>query len=298
MQRVTPGQNSAVLLVAHGTVESVSDLPAFLSRIRHGRAPSQELVEEVTRRYSLIGRSPLLDVTRAQGEALARALDLPVLVGMRLSDPSVESALLEAGRAFVERLCLLPLAPFSVHVYQQAAERSARELRERGEQVPELVPVEAWGEHDTFVGAHAELIRKHAPTDASLILTAHSLPSRAIAGGDPYDTLARRCADAIGRKLDRSYHLAYQSQGADGGDWLGPDLRTTLEQLARQGQRRIALAPFGFLTEHVETLYDLDVEARAWAAELGIELTRVPAIGTHPGLIQALAEVARRALGR
>jgi ferrochelatase len=298
MQRETSGQNAAVLLVAHGTVESLSDLSAFLTRIRHGRAPSPELVEEVTRRYSLIGRSPLLDVTRAQGEALARELGLPVLIGMRLWEPSVESALLEAGRAGIERLCLLPLAPFSVHVYQQAAERSARELRERGNQVPELVAVEPWGEDAAFVEAHAALVEAHAPADASLILTAHSLPSRAIASGDPYDALARRCAEAIGKKLGRSYRLAYQSQGADGGDWLGPDLRSTLEALAREGQRKLALAPFGFLTEHVETLYDLDVEARAWANELGIELTRVPAMGVHPGLIQTLAEVARRALGR
>ncbi len=298
MQRASPAQNSAVLLVAHGTVERLSDLPAFLTRIRHGRAPSQELVDEVTRRYSLIGRSPLLDVTRAQAEGLARALDLPVLVGMRLWDPSVEAALLEAGRAGVERLCLLPLAPFSVHVYQKAAEQSAHALRERGERVPELVAVEAWGEDQPFVDAHAELIREHAPVEASLILTAHSLPSRAIAGGDPYDALARGSAEAIARRLGRPYHLAYQSQGADGGDWLGPDLRTTFERLAQRGERQIALAPFGFLTEHVETLYDLDVEARSWAAELGLELTRVPAIGTHPGLIQTLAEVARRALGR
>ncbi len=297
MPSATSGRN-AVLLVAHGTIEDLSDLGAFLTRIRHGRAPSPELVEEVTRRYSLIGRSPLLDVTRAQGEALAQALGLPVLVGMRLWDPSVEAALLEAGRAGIERLCVLPLAPFSVHVYQQAAERSARELRERGERVPELVAVEPWGEHAAFVAAHADQISAHAPADASLVLTAHSLPSRAIASGDPYDTLARRSADAIGQKLGRAYRVAYQSQGADGGDWLGPDLKSALEALRREGVSRVALAPFGFLTEHVETLYDLDVEARAWASALGLELTRVPAIGTHPGLIQALAEVTTRALGR
>jgi ferrochelatase len=296
MQRT--GTSSAVLLVAHGTVEKLADLPAFLTRIRHGRPPSPELVAEVTRRYELIGGSPLLEVTRAQAAALASLLELPVLVGMRLWEPSVESALLEAARAGVERLCLLPLAPFSVHVYQEAAERSARELRERGESAPELVPVEPWGEGEAFVAAHAELIAAHAPPSASLVLTAHSLPARAIAAGDPYDQLARRSAEAIGRELGRPYRLAYQSQGADGGEWLGPDLKTTLEELAGAGQRHVALAPFGFLTEHVETLYDLDVEARALAAELGVELTRVPAIGTHPGLIQTLAEAARRALGR
>lgn len=298
MQRATPKERDAILLVAHGTVDDLSDLPAFLTRIRHGRPPSAELVQEVTRRYKAIGRSPLLDVTRAQGEALAGELGLRVLIGMRLWAPSVEDAVLEAAREGIGRLLVLPLAPFSVHVYQQAAERSVKELASRGEQVPELVGVPPWGEEEAFVAAHAALIAAHAPPDATLVLTAHSLPQRAIASGDPYDDLVRRTAHAIGQELGRSYQLAYQSQGADGGDWLGPDLKSALEALAADGHRKVAIAPFGFLTEHVETLYDLDVEACAWAKELGLELFRVPAIGAHPGLIQALAKVARRALGR
>lgn len=161
---------------------------------------------------------------------------------------------------------------------------------------PELVSVPAWGEHPDFVAAHVELIERHAPETAMLVLTAHSLPARAISAGDPYANLVGRAAKSIGTRCGRSYRLAYQSQGADGGAWLGPDLHTTLDQLAGEGIREVALAPFGFLTEHVETLYDLDVEAAAWARELGIALHRVPAIGAHPGLIRALADVARAAL--
>ncbi len=286
----------ALLFVAHGTVENVDDLPAFLARIRHGRPASPELVREVRRRYELIGRSPLLDVSREQAERVGARLGLRVFVGMRLWEPSVESAIREAVAAGIERLCLVPLAPFSVHVYLQAAQASAKALAAGGTRVPELVSVPAWGEHPKFIEAHVELIQRVAPPEAALVLTAHSLPSRAIAGGDPYAELAGRTASAIGSRIGRNYRLAYQSQGADGGEWLGPDLRTTLEELAASGVRQIALAPFGFLSEHVETLYDLDIEAAAWARELGLELTRVGAIGAHPGLVDALAEIARATL--
>src|SRR5688572_20032799 len=121
-----------VLLVAHGTVDKLDDLPAFLTRIRHGRVPSAELVAEVRRRYTLIGQSPLLAQTREQALKLAELLQLPVFVGMRLWEPSVERALQEAAAAGCQRLCVLPLAPFSVHVYAQAAEASARALHEQG----------------------------------------------------------------------------------------------------------------------------------------------------------------------
>ncbi|HEV8245234.1 MAG TPA: ferrochelatase [Polyangiaceae bacterium] len=286
----------AVLLVAHGTVENLDDLPAFLARIRHGRPAPAELAREVRRRYELIGRSPLLDVTRQQARLLGERLGLPTYVGMRLWAPSVEEALGEALTAGAKRVCILPLAPFSVHVYFQAAQQSATQVIAAGGRAPELVAVAPWGENAAFVNAHARLVARHAPLAATLVLTAHSLPLGAIRGGDPYAELATNSARAIAARAGRTHVLAYQSQGAGDGEWLGPDLRTTFENLARQGVREVALSPFGFLTEHVETLYDLDVEAQGWARELGLRLTRIPAIGTDPGLIEALAEVVQRAL--
>jgi ferrochelatase len=282
--------------VAHGTVENLDDLPAFLARIRHGRPASAELVQEVRRRYTLIGRSPLLEQTREQAARLAEHTGLPVFLGMRLWDPSVESALEQATAAGCERLCVLPLAPFSVHVYTRAAEASARAVEQRGGVAPALVAAAPWGQHRAFIAAHAVKLQQHAPPDAALLLTAHSLPTRAVAAGDPYADLVSATARAIAQRAGRDYRLAYQSQGADGGDWLGPDLRAELEALAAQGVRKVALAPFGFLTEHVETLYDLDVEAAAWARELGLELARVPALGADPGLIEALGDTVREAL--
>lgn len=282
--------------MAHGTVTDLDDLPEFLSRIRRGRPASEKLVAELRRRYAAIGGSPLLDITRAQAKALEARLGLPVLVGMRLWRPTLEAAISEAQRRRIERLCVLPLAPFSVQVYAEAADRARAQL---GGDTPELLHVDPWNCAPELIVAHARSIAGTlgVASDTALVLTAHSLPERAIAGGDPYAALVRASADAIGAALGRAYRLAYQSQGADGGAWLGPDLDTTLTELAREGAREVVVAPFGFLADHVETLYDLDVEAQRRARSLGLEMRRVPALNSDAGLIAALDAVARRTLG-
>ncbi|HMJ10973.1 MAG TPA: ferrochelatase [Polyangiaceae bacterium] len=288
-----------VLLVAHGTVTNLDDLPGFLARIRHGRPASPELLADLRRRYEAVGGSPLLEITRAQASALASRLDLPVLVGMRLWEPSVEDALRGAAHLGIKRLVVLPLAPFSVAVYWQAAQSSLESVRsELGASAPELVPVPAWGEDPAFVAAHAAAIRTISADlpGAELLLSAHSLPLVAIRSGDRYQSEVEACARAIGARLNRDYRVVYQSQGADGGEWLGPDLRAELRGLREQGKNHVVLAPFGFLADHVETLYDLDVEARGWAEELGLRLLRVPALNTDEIFIGALANVAERAL--
>lgn len=298
---MTLGPSDAVLLVAHGTVTDLDDLPEFLQRIRRGRPAPPGLVQELRHRYEAIGGSPLLDITRAQASALGRALEAPVLVGMRLWHPSVEDVLRGIGGLKLRRLCVLPLAPFSVHVYFEAAQAALEAVRaELGPVVPQLVEPEPWGLEPAFVAAHADRIRQALAGDAEaeLLLTAHSLPTRAIQAGDPYEQQVRACAEAIGAVLSRPYSVAFQSQGADGGDWLGPDLRAAFEAARARGARRVVLAPIGFPAEHVETLFDLDIEALGWARELGLELTRVRALDDDPGLIAALAAVAERAFSR
>jgi ferrochelatase len=285
-----------VLLVAHGTVEDLDDLAPFLARIRNGRPAPPGFVKELRARYEAIGGSPLLGVTRSQAEALAARLGAPVFVGMRLWEPSVETALEEAARAGLERLCVIPLAPFSVHVYWKAALTSQASVRANGVSPPELVSAPAWGTHPAFIAAHADAIRAHAPPDALVILTAHSLPVVALRAGDPYERLVRESAQAIGETLARPFELAFQSQGEGTAEWLGPDLPTVLERARAAGRTRVAVAPFGFLGEHVETLYDLDIEARRLAEGLGLGFERVPALGTASALIDALEDLARRAL--
>lgn len=291
------GANDGVLLVAHGTVSTIEDLPDFLLKIRRGRPAPPELVRELEHRYEAIGGSPLLELTRKQATALARQLDTPVLVGMRLWHPFVEEVLRVAPGLKLRRLVVLPVAPFSVQIYHQAAERSLEAVRgELGDAAPRLVEVEPWGTEPAFVQAWADRIRPSLSDDSELLLTAHSLPTRVIQMGDKYAEQVEECAQAIGTALGRPYRLAYQSQGADGGDWLGPELEETLGDIAQTGSRRVVLAPIGFLAEHVETLYDLDIEAAGWAKQLGLDLVRVRALDDDPGLIRAMANVVRRAL--
>lgn len=284
--------DTGVLLVAHGTVENLDDLPAFVARIRHGRPAPAAFLAELRQRYEAIGGSPLLATTREQAQALARRLEAPVLVGMRLWDPSVEQALAGAAALGLRRLVLIALAPFSQHVYWSAAQEAA----ERAATGIELVRTDAWGEEPEFIEAQVDLIERHAPPDAALVLSAHSLPQVVIDRGDPYARLVGASAQAIIARLGRSARLCYQSQGEGGGDWLGPTVRETLAAVAAEGRRTVAWAPVGFLAEHVETLYDLDVEASGIARELGLELVRVPALNLHQGLISALSAVAKRAV--
>jgi protoporphyrin/coproporphyrin ferrochelatase len=290
--------NDGVLLVAHGTVQDLEELPEFLLQIRQGRPASPELVAELRRRYEAIGGSPLLEITKQQATALARLLELPVLTAMRLWRPTVEEALRAASSLRLERLCVLPLAPYSVHVYARAAARSLEAVRaELGSAAPVLLPCEAWGCEPAFVDGWARSIRAAAESADVILLSAHSLPSRVIAMGDPYETQFRASARAIEAALGRACELAFQSAGADGGDWLGPDILEALEAAAGRGARRVVVAPVGFVAEHVETLYDLDVEAAGRARELGIELVRISAPNAGPSLIAALGQVTARALG-
>jgi ferrochelatase len=292
------GPHDGVLMIAHGTVTDLEDLPAFVANIRRGRPAPPGLVQELRRRYAAIGSSPLLEVTKAQAHALSRTLDVPVLVGMRLWRPTVEDVLRGIGGLGLRRLVVVPLAPFSVDVYWRAACESLERVRGAlGREAPELVKSEPWGSEPAFVRAHAGKIRAAlAGGDAPVVLTAHSLPAAVIRAGDAYEMQFRAAAAEIARCLDHELTLAFQSQGADGGEWLGPDLRTALERVSRTGAKRVIVSPVGFPAEHVETLYDLDIEARAWARDLGLELVRIPALGADAGLIEALGRIARRAL--
>ena len=284
---------AGVLLVAHGTVENLDDLGAFVARIRHGRPPPPGLIEELRRRYEAIGgSSPLLQTTREQAQALAKRLEAPVLVAMRLWEPGVEQALAGAAALGLSRMVVIALAPFSQHVYWDAALKVATAANSS----VQLLPSAPYAEEPEFVAAHVDTISRHARPSAAIVLSAHSLPRIAVERGDPYARLVEASAHAISERLGRPLRLCYQSQGADGGEWLGPSVRETLTALAAEGQREVVWAPFGFLADHVETLYDLDIEASTIAKELSLSLVRVPALNLHPGLVGALAAVAIRSI--
>lgn len=296
---MAPKRGDGILLVAHGTVDDLNDLPEFLAEIRRGIPAPASLVQELKHRYTAIGGSPLLDLTRAQASSLEAELDCPVLVAMRLWRPRVEDVLAEPQARGLARLCVLPLAPYSVHVYNAAAARAFDATRAKLGNGPEPVFVEQWGLCPELIAAHVALIREAlagVEAGAGVLLTAHSLPRAVIEAGDPYADLLGRAAAEIGCELDHPVTLGFQSQGADGGEWLGPDLPQAFQALRAQGVSTVVLAPFGFLADHVETLYDVDIEARGQAEALGLNFVRVPVLNTHPALIHAMAQVVRRAL--
>jgi ferrochelatase len=305
----------AVLLVGHGTVTNLDDLPEFLKRIRRGIPAGPELLATVRAHYEAIGDSPLQRVTADQARALERQLGIPVLIAMRMWHPTIEEVLSSLRERPPRRLCVLPAAPFSVHIYATAVSDALRELRPGfAGGPPELFPVAPWGLEPAFIAAHAERIaafiaaeaagqpaRSAAPANEAvaqpaIVATAHSLPESVIVAGDPYQRDFQQCVERLSQKLGRHCHIAFQSQGASGGKWLGPDVRTVLQGLKGRGVTEVLLAPVGFLTDHLETLYDLDIDAAAWAAELGLRFSRVPALNDHPGLIDAMVGVVQRAL--
>jgi ferrochelatase len=304
---------TAVVLVAHGTVESLDDLPAFLANIRRGHPAPPELIAEVRRRYEAIGgRSPLLDITREVARALEGRLGVPVRVAMRLFAPYPKDVLRELAAEGVRRVVVVPLAQHSAHVYGEAVEHAAKEAGL--DLVVDAAP--NWGREPALTRAFAESIsgaldvaiaRGARPAETALVLSAHSLPRSVIEAGDPYESEFRASAADVAEAVLRArpgsvaeHVVCFQSQGMSTGarpvQWLGPDLRSTLEGLASRGRRHVVLAPIGFLADHVEILYDLDIEARAWADELGIATYRSASLNAGEGILAALESVARRTL--
>jgi ferrochelatase len=287
----------ALLIIGHGTIADVDDVPEFLRRIRRGRPPPPELVSEIRRRYRLIGRSPLLDTTLSLGRSLERRVGMPVRVAMRFWDPLVEPVLAELVHGGATEICVLPVAPFSVHVYADVVARAVSSTMD-----VKLLPVTPYGEDAGFVRAQAAKVRPllagKAPAETRLVLSAHSLPRAVIAAGDPYQRLFEASAQRIAAELGWDARIVYQSQGADGGDWLGPTLDEALLAARDDGMRSVVVAPVGFLADHVETLYDLDIEAASRAKDLGLGFERAGTLGDDPALSAVLAHVVERAFAQ
>ena len=288
--------SDGVLLVAHGTVTELSEMTTFLTEIRHGRPPPAHLVTEMTRRYQVISGSPLLTITREQASALEKQVHLPVLFGMRFGECRIAEALRTASQAGIHRLVTLPLAPFSVELYIRETENQLNQLKAAGDCTNlDLIAVGAWHQHPRLIEAHRAAIAlqlmQSATPDLPIIVTAHSLPQHVIDSGDNYAALVQASADALQAALGLQVTVAYQSQGDGGDGWLGPSLKHVIQVLAERGVREVVVCPMGFLSEHVETLYDLDHEAQSLAQQLGITMLRVPALNAHPELILCMRDM-------
>jgi len=294
---------NGVILSFHGTVSNSDDVPAFVRNIRHGQPVPDEVVNEVRRRLEYIGGSPLTRLTNEQARALEERLRIPVRIAARLWHPYAKDVVQELAGLGVTNLLSLPLAPQSVEIYHPGVVAAAKE---HGMTVLRAAP---WGHEPALLEAFVEAISSASETlpvprdRVAVVLSAHSLPKRVIAAGDGYEREFRAMAGSVAAELAASgfapeaIRVAFQSQGMGSRDaWLGPDLESTFAELAAT-HRHLLVAPIGFVTEHVETLYDIDVEARAIAEKLGFEsFARMPALDVRPRFIDALEAVARRTL--
>ena len=297
---MTASLQTAVLLLAHGTADSVDDIPEFMRHVTGGRPVPPQVIEEVQHRYSLIGHSPMNEITARQGELLARSLDIPVYVGMRNWKPFIPDVVRKIAADGIPRVVAICLAPqnsrTSVGLYRKAVD---------GPQGPPFTLdfVESWHDHPLLIEAFVDKLRtgrEQASLEAGaklpVIFTAHSVPERSIAEGDPYEAQTRETAALVAREAelqDQEWKFAFQSQGMSGGAWLGPTAEETILDLRTQGHTGVFVHPIGFLCDHVEVLYDIDIGFREFAKKHDLRLWRAESLNESPKLIAALAEIVK-----
>jgi ferrochelatase len=283
--------STGILCMAYGSPASEADIGAYYTHIRGGREPSPEALEELTQRYRAIGGSPLAEITRAQARALSETTGLPTFVGMKHAPPFIAEGAAEARRAGITRLVGLPLAPHYARMSLGAYRRSLEAAWDG-----ELVFVPGFHDHPAFISAVQRLLKEafFEGVPDRLFFTAHSLPSRILAEGDGYhDQLLRSCRLVASDMELPDWEFAFQSASHTGEPWLGPDL---LEAVDRSGARDVLVCPVGFVADHLEVLYDLDVEAQKFAAEKGIRIRRTRSFNDSPEFVSALAQVVSDAL--
>jgi ferrochelatase len=318
------------LLLAHGTPENVEQIPDYLRNVVSGRPMPQHVIEEIQHRYSLIGEpkghSPLTDLTMIQAELLAAELGEPVYVGMRNWRPYIADTVKQMHADGVDEAAVICLAPqnsrTSVGLYRRAALAEAAGMK--------MDFLEGWADEPLLAEAFAERLRvaqervlAETGKHAAVIFTAHSVPCRTIqtpaanpgqpilwpssakgpdgAGEpDPYPVEAKRTAAAVAALVPETpaWYFAFQSQGASGGPWIGPGVQETLDALAAAGEKTLILQPIGFLCDHVEILYDIDIDFRDHAAGLGMRLERPESLNGSRTLTAALAKLAREGFSR
>jgi ferrochelatase len=286
-------------MVGFGGPENLEQVPAFVESVL-ARTPPDHVVASVIDRYRQIGGgSPLPNTTRGQAvlvrEGLERrGLEADVFVGMLHASPTIDEAAAEIVAAGVEDLTVISLAPYrcevSTDAYEAAVEKA---LNERG---PRLHFTSDWNLTPGYVAALAEMLARalgNAPSDTQVIFAAHSLPERMIERGDPYADQLLATAEAVAAAIGlRYWHLAYQSVSAAAREpWLGPSVEAVMERLAAEGVSSVLVDPIGFISDHVETLYDNDVEHRAHAEKLGLDFHRCRCLNHHPGLIEAFVDL-------
>lgn len=294
---------TGVLVMAYGGPDTLSDVEPYLLDVRGHRPTPGHVVEEVRSRYAAIGgRSPILERTRAQAQGIelalaARGQPMPVAVGMRHWKPRIAQGLDELRARGVSRVIGLVMAPhysrMSIELYFQKVEEDRGALT--------FVGIPEWHLLPGYVAAAADRVRDALARfpadlrhDVPVIFSAHSLPQRILESGDPYPDQLQASMQAIVARLGNGglrHQFAFQSRALTPDPWLGPDVGAVLAQLAAQGERNVVVAPIGFTCEHVEVLYDLDVELRKQAGTLGVHLQRAGMVNDDEIMMSGLADL-------
>jgi ferrochelatase len=284
----------AVVLMAYGSPERLSDVPAYYADIRGGRPIAPENLADLVERYRRLGiedSSPLNAITEQTRAALEDELELPVFTGMKHWTPRIADAVEAALGSGAEEIVGLVLAP---HYSALSIAGYRKQLEQALDGRAELRFVDSWHEEAGFVELLADRVRG---TEAHVVFTAHSLPARILAQGDPYKDQLLETSRLVAEAADlRDWSFSFQSESPTGEPWLGPDILDHLESLQRQGVAQVLVCPVGFVSDHLEIRWDIDVEAQAKAAELGIRLERIEMPNADPAFVRTLATIVKRAL--
>jgi ferrochelatase len=285
--------STAVVLMAYGSPDRVEDVPAYYADIRGGRPIDPAHLADLVARYRRLGieeSNPLNEITEATRAALQADLGWPVFTGMRHWQPRIAAAVEQALAGGADTIVGLVLAP---HYSGMSIGKYRAQLVQAIADRAELRFVERWGDEPGLIDLLAERV---SGTSAHVVFTAHSLPARIVTEGDPYqDELletSRLVAETAGIQ---EWSFSFQSESPTGEPWLGPDILDHLQWLAADGVRDVLVAPIGFVADHLEIRWDLDVEAADKAKELGIELGRIELPNADPAFVSVLAGLARRA---
>ncbi|MDR3763198.1 MAG: ferrochelatase [Acidobacteriota bacterium] len=294
----------AVLLLAHGTPDKVEEIPAYLANVVSGRPLPPHVVAEVQHRYALIGHSPLTEITRQQAKLVADELQLPVYVGMRNWRPYIRDTVLQMAADGVTHAVVICLAPHnsrtSVGLYRRAIVGETGKAPFTVDFVPE------WHAEPLLIEAFAERFKAawekacaEAGEKVPVLFTAHSVPTRTIEAGDNYERQTRETAELVAARFPEiagHWCFAFQSQGMSGGEWMGPTVESTIDELAAAGAKHLLLQPIGFVCDHVEILFDVDIMFKEYAAARGIALRRPESLNLSPLFARAVAQLARTRL--
>ena len=304
---------TAVLLMAYGSPDSLDEMEAYLLDVRGGRPTSPALVEEIQHRYAQIGgRSPLLELTRRQATALEAELNrrsqgerapFRAFVGMRHWQPRIAQAVAEISAAGYQQVVALVMAPHSSRMSTGMYYTRLEEAITEQQLELQFVPITSWHDHPGLIAVIASQVRqalsRFEGVTPYIVFTAHSLPQRILQQGDTYDTQLRETAALVAAELDwpaGRWEFCYQSAGQSAEPWLGPPIEQVIIRLADSGERNLLIVPVGFVCDHVEVLYDIDIVARKLASSYRVHLERSASLNDNPLFITALADLVQHTL--